>query len=1628
MKVDLINTYFISSNKLMSHNVIVGTNEQHIGHDHNGLLARAESACHTARIKAASYRLTITNPLVLEIVQCRKFHAIFPNQAAAGLFLTVTLNNHFSLSRGDIDNLNNNKNSIGFSTAEMIPWLRRAARRTHRQTSTAATSISASSTNRNISNENIILQAHTLPQSVEEPTSSELSQQQSANNGDNNSSDGINNNDSSDDSNSDVDCLRSSKTKSKLRFQSREKRGNKHQMATMQPFKQKSIKHKRRGSRSRRSTDQALHSGRRTSRQMVTGRGNTSRSGGSHTTLLASLMSAVLPHERRSISKATPSTLAKTSTTSTLEEQCPMKSQLTARSAPALDRLTTTSVPSSSGATGTSTGRTQRRLRALASRWCAAPNKLVSQLARRSPSATTPTMRAPIPSEPRELIFEPRPSDETRRLFLTSQIAKTITTSNVCSEQQQQQHFVSHPISSTPTMGDLELCPAQGTNSKLGGGAEAAGPFLPLQKSQYFAIPVNVSNGRMRTRLQLSDQSQLERAVDQHQQYVRLAISRSRSMRHVQLLKECNAQTMGLIEHDHDDRKGRLSDITTTQAQEQQRQQDQQRKPKLKLKLELSDALLDSAYEDATVGPFLRHHTLNWAFNTFTFDAMCGGRSLSHLLRHLFAHYNLYETFSLDPVMALKCFTLLERHYHATNPYHNVIHAADVTQAMHCFLQEAPILAHIRPIDILCSLLAAACHDLDHPGLNQDFLHSTQHPLCHLYELYPDNLPGLVWKEMCQYLRNLILATDIAHQTYYLEHFKKLLANKKQFSMHNEDQKCLVLQIALKCADLGNPCRPWILSRLWSEQICREFYRQGTFEQQLGLKLSPWCQKNVTSIAKIQTGFFKTIVRPLFDMWHEFLQSPLTTLLMNNFEYNLERWQDALNIEDKINTKLRRRDSITYHNISNNNKSTQLNEHRHQRERSPLLWNDYYAFLRSGDRQSIKESLLRPLVKPKHLSELEKAQWNPKIERLKHRNSVQDISRPPRAFMWSSLVDLNPSRIVVMCDLSESLLSAYITSDEVCDLSHSDKLTKFRQRKSITQRDRSSSSCQQQEGQHGFCSRQQQSSVSSQSVPPSSIPSSTDEGNQRDQHHHTSHIISSCCDQKQCTKCPSKARYVTGISIGKATSSSTSAPQGRLCYVPPHSSGRLAKTNNQPSTAMHHETLPTKSISGTRTTSRNSGANVIATNNGMSIGNSGSATSQCLLGMARGHHVHHTTTRHRKVDPSLSSSSSLSPSTTTTATTTSACSQQSSSMVHHRSAASGRIALSPIDDDSNTDDSNRPSPCLRTSASSPSFSACSPLSSSCESPIIDRSSRVLRVSGIGCASASGGGGNGSVGAAGISSVASASSMQHQQHQQQQHHHHHHRHHHHHHHRRQNSPTSGTSTALDASVLGTTSIGVTNIGQRHASRSCSSSTSSLSSASSSSPSNYILSRRRESDPGQQLGRFTSRNRSESESPCDDSDDADTVIGGGAKNYRMVDNIANLTDVLASRGSSSSSAGQAAHAQKQLTAAGALMALLQCRNTRRYHRRRSSLPACLPLRRSSYPTDEERTGTRIASSSSSHRNQSHSNHRTRRRHFHSDFCRLAPLMTNSASLLLAGGTNNNQLQQHSGAESCDDSSTR
>ncbi|XP_053210158.1 uncharacterized protein LOC128393950 [Panonychus citri] len=330
--------------------------------------------------------------------------------------------------------------------------------------------------------------------------------------------------------------------------------------------------------------------------------------------------------------------------------------------------------------------------------------------------------------------------------------------------------------------------------------------------------------------------------------------------------------------------------------------------------------LLDYSYHGVT-DRFLASAS-KWSFNSFTLDTLTGGHSLSALLFHLFNKYNFIQEFKLEIINVWKCLRLFENGYHDTNPYHNSIHAADVTQAMHCFIEEEKIGQYLTPMEKMCSLLAAVTHDLDHPGVNQHFLIATKSHLASLYNVKSSVLESHHWRfaisclkesgifshfnsdqwSTVQFLlRSLILATDVTQQTNYLKRFRESLESAT-ISMATPTDRLFVMQIALKCADLGNPCRPWVLSKKWTAQICDEFYRQGDYEKQLNMQVTPIFDRRTASVARIQIDFYRNIVSPLFQLWDQFLCSKLSRRMMFNLKFNDSQWTNSL---EKVNVKRR---------------------------------------------------------------------------------------------------------------------------------------------------------------------------------------------------------------------------------------------------------------------------------------------------------------------------------------------------------------------------------------------------------------------------------------------------------------------------------------------------------------------------------------------------------------------------------------------------------------------------------------------------------------------------------------------------------------------------------------------------
>uniref|UniRef100_A0A1B6DNV8 PDEase domain-containing protein n=2 Tax=Clastoptera arizonana TaxID=38151 RepID=A0A1B6DNV8_9HEMI len=139
--------------------------------------------------------------------------------------------------------------------------------------------------------------------------------------------------------------------------------------------------------------------------------------------------------------------------------------------------------------------------------------------------------------------------------------------------------------------------------------------------------------------------------------------------------------------------------------------------------------------------------------------------------------------------------------------------------------------------------------------------------------------------------------------------------------MSRAEDRHFILQIALKCADISNPCRPWDVSRKWSQKVCEEFFRQGDYERKLNLPVTSLCDRHSTSVPKIQAGFFRFVVAPLFEEFHRFLNTGLSHNMMGHLRGNQIRWETLLQQElaEETRTEISEAEEIPIDDIENGN-------------------------------------------------------------------------------------------------------------------------------------------------------------------------------------------------------------------------------------------------------------------------------------------------------------------------------------------------------------------------------------------------------------------------------------------------------------------------------------------------------------------------------------------------------------------------------------------------------------------------------------------------------------------------------------------------------------------------------------
>jgi len=199
---------------------------------------------------------------------------------------------------------------------------------------------------------------------------------------------------------------------------------------------------------------------------------------------------------------------------------------------------------------------------------------------------------------------------------------------------------------------------------------------------------------------------------------------------------------------------------------------------------------------------------------------------------------------------------------------------------------------HCNPLDKFTLLFACIVSHAGHPGLTNEFLVNVRHPRAIRYndrgvlQWYncsaafsamqdPElNFTAHMEKEKYDTFRknciSVVLKLEFRKHFDELSIFKTKLASDFPVPDSQEDTNVL-LAISLRMADLSFSCRPLQQYLRWSEKFLQERFLQGDLEKQMGLTVSPFCERDLVNTGKCQLGYLMVIVQPLAVSYSVFL-------------------------------------------------------------------------------------------------------------------------------------------------------------------------------------------------------------------------------------------------------------------------------------------------------------------------------------------------------------------------------------------------------------------------------------------------------------------------------------------------------------------------------------------------------------------------------------------------------------------------------------------------------------------------------------------------------------------------------------------------------------------------------------
>eukprot|EP00928_Gymnodinium_smaydae_P039137 TRINITY_DN26804_c0_g1_i1.p1 TRINITY_DN26804_c0_g1~~TRINITY_DN26804_c0_g1_i1.p1 ORF type:complete len:761 (-),score=97.61 TRINITY_DN26804_c0_g1_i1:366-2648(-) len=290
------------------------------------------------------------------------------------------------------------------------------------------------------------------------------------------------------------------------------------------------------------------------------------------------------------------------------------------------------------------------------------------------------------------------------------------------------------------------------------------------------------------------------------------------------------------------------------------------------------------------------HHARTLQFNALAYSEFELLGKVEPVLRHT----GCKERFAV-PEKRLHLWASAAMRMYRDNPFHNWYHAFSCFQMCYYQLVSTNISSHFSCLDTFSLLVAALCHDLDHPGFTNAFMVDSESELAIRYNdnavlenhhaslacelLRQDdtaitvNMQRVDKSSMRRTIIRCILNTDMSYH--------KEITQKVQAGVGFLEDKSLTLSACIHAADLSAQVLPWDIAMQWESRISEEFVRQATAERDAGRTPAPFMDFRMDDVrqrGKLQRDFCDFVLLPLWDPLTQVLKElrPAYRNLVNN--------------------------------------------------------------------------------------------------------------------------------------------------------------------------------------------------------------------------------------------------------------------------------------------------------------------------------------------------------------------------------------------------------------------------------------------------------------------------------------------------------------------------------------------------------------------------------------------------------------------------------------------------------------------------------------------------------------------------------------------------------------------------